>query len=72
MIELYIDSCIVRGFVLSWHGAPSQYCEHSIWDCAGFALGVMALLLLSNWCPCPCHDDLIVIVDMQVSLLLSL
>jgi hypothetical protein len=26
----------VRGFVLSWRGAPPQYHEHSIWDRVGF------------------------------------
>jgi hypothetical protein len=36
MIALYVDSCIVHGFVLSWQGAPPQYCTHSIQDCVGF------------------------------------
>jgi hypothetical protein len=36
MIALYIDSCIVHGFILSWQAAPPQYCKRSIWDCVGF------------------------------------
>jgi hypothetical protein len=36
MIALYVDSCIVPGFVLSWQGAPPQYCARCIWDCVGF------------------------------------
>jgi hypothetical protein len=36
MIALYVGSCIVRGFVLSWCDTPPQYCERSIWDGVGF------------------------------------
>jgi hypothetical protein len=36
MIALQVDSSTVRGFVLSWQGAPPQYCVRIIWDCVGF------------------------------------
>jgi hypothetical protein len=36
MIALYIDSCTVPGFVLSWQDAPPQYHARSIWDHVGF------------------------------------
>jgi hypothetical protein len=46
MFVLYIDSRIVRGFVLTWQGAPPQYCECSIWDCVGFYMMHTLLNLL--------------------------
>jgi hypothetical protein len=36
VIALYVDSCIVRGFFLSWRDTPPQYCECSIWYPVGF------------------------------------
>ncbi len=35
-VALYINSCSVCGFFLSWRGVPPQYCECSIWGCVGF------------------------------------
>ncbi len=36
MVALYVNSCIVCGFFLSWLGGPPQSFEHSIRDCVGF------------------------------------
>ena len=46
MIPLYVDSLIVRGFILSWQDAPPQYCERSIWDHVGFYIMHTLLNLL--------------------------
>ncbi len=31
-VALYVNSCIVGGFFLSWWGAPPQFFARSIWD----------------------------------------
>ncbi len=36
MAALYVNSCIVGGFFLSWWGAPPQSFECSVWDYVGF------------------------------------
>jgi hypothetical protein len=45
-MALYVDSCIVHGFVLSCQDGSPQYCEQSIWDCVGFYMMYTFLDLL--------------------------
>jgi hypothetical protein len=36
MVALYVNSCIVCGFFLSWLDGPPQSFERSIWNRVGF------------------------------------